>query len=97
MRRKERIDEILAIIRKKWLENEDQRLGQLLENYFGYPRTDIFYVEDDVFGIKLFDDEEKEWRELAKGMARASKKLEKAMITCKPEREIKGKKGRRIK
>jgi len=79
MRRKERIDEILAIIRKKWVEVPDQRLGQLLENYFGYPRTDIFYVEDTVFGIKLFNDEEKEWKELAKQMGRASKKLEKAM------------------
>lgn len=79
MRRKERIDEILAIIKKQWEKYPDQRLGQLLENYFGYPRTDIFYVEDDVFGIKLFDDEEKEWRELGKGMNRVLKKLNKAM------------------
>jgi hypothetical protein len=97
MRRKERIDEILAIIRKKWVENSDQRLGQLLENYFGYPRGDIFFVEDSVFGIKLFDDEENEWKKLAEQMGRASKKLEKAMKTSKPERKIKGKKGRRIK
>lgn len=76
MRRIERIDEILGIIRKKWLENPDQRLGQLLENYFGYPRTDIFYIEDDVFGIKLFEDEEKEWKDFAKKMKIASKRLE---------------------
>ena len=77
MRRIERIDEILGKIREKWMENQDQRLGQLLENYFGYPRTDIFYVEDDVFGVKLFDNPNKEWKQLAKGMKKASKELEK--------------------
>jgi len=77
MRRKERIPEILKKIEEVWLQHEDQRLGQLLENYFGYPRTDIFYVEDDTFGVKVFDNPTKELKKLAKGMKKVSKALEK--------------------
>jgi len=55
MRKKTRIKKILKIIEEKWNEYPDQRLGQLLQNYFGYPRGDIFFVEDDVFGVDVFD------------------------------------------
>lgn len=55
MRRKNRIKEILKLIEDKWNECPDQRLGQLLQNYFGYPRDDIFFVEDNTFGVKAFD------------------------------------------
>ncbi len=55
MRRKARIEEILAKIKAEWLKHPDQRLGQLLINYFQYPRKDIFGVEDDHFGITVFE------------------------------------------
>lgn len=55
MRRKARIEEILAKIKAEWLKHPDQRLGQLLINYFQYPRKDIFGVEDDHFGVSVFE------------------------------------------
>lgn len=58
MRELERIDRILELIRKKWKENSDQRLGQLLMNYIfgniGDRHTAfIFYQEDTITEQRL--------------------------------------------
>lgn len=55
MRRQGRIKEILMTIEQQWNKYPDQRLGQLLQNYFGYPRGDIFFIEDTVFDVEVFD------------------------------------------
>lgn len=55
MRRKERIKEILELIRIEWEKNPDLRLGQLLIGHFGFPSKDIYYVEDDLFKVKVFE------------------------------------------
>lgn len=83
MRRKERIKEILKIIEDKWMECPDQRLGQLLQNYFGYPRGDIFFKEDTTFGVKVFDGRTTLWdKKQRKGMRKMVKELEKE-FSCK--------------
>ena len=60
MRDPERIDKILNIIREEWKKYPDLRLGQLLIVKFGYPTVpdhcDIFNIEDDIFGVKIFKD-----------------------------------------
>ena len=55
MRRKDRIDEILSKIKEKWILNPDMRLGQILTEFFHYPNENLFYIEDDKFGIEVFD------------------------------------------
>ncbi|MFH1802825.1 MAG: hypothetical protein ABH864_05260 [archaeon] len=52
MRDPKRIDRILKLIEKKWQENPDQRLGQLLENY-AFKDDVIFQLEDDVVEKRL--------------------------------------------
>ncbi len=56
MRDKKRINKILKIIEKKWKKCPDYRLGQLLYVCFGFKGKDLFIVEDDVFGVKVFKD-----------------------------------------
>lgn len=56
MRDINRIDLIIEEVRKYWLENPDQRLGQLLSNIVmssGWHTRDIYNAEDDriVVGI----------------------------------------------
>lgn len=46
MRDPERIERILAKIRQVWYQHPDQRLGQLLVNYGGFPSGDPFFRED---------------------------------------------------
>ncbi len=58
MRREERIDEILEKIRVKWLEHSDYRLGQLLQNDFGFHTGDIFHITDSIFGVEVYCDGE---------------------------------------
>lgn len=55
MRNKKRIKQILKQLEELWLQYQDQRLGQLLENYIFYKgkRGDatsvaMFYQEDDI-------------------------------------------------
>jgi hypothetical protein len=55
MRRKDRIPKILKKIQEEWEKHPDQRLGQLLVNYFHFPSRDPFFVEDDVFGVEVFE------------------------------------------
>ncbi len=66
MRNPERIKEILFELKRLWLKNPDQRLGQILENYvfFEGERGDktsvaMFYQEDDETLSKL----KKQWRD----------------------------------
>ena len=47
MRDPARIDRILHAIGVLWHAHPDQRLGQLLHNYGGFPAADAYAVEDD--------------------------------------------------
>lgn len=60
MRDKARIKRILKMLEKLWMENSDQRLGQILENYIFVKgdrgdRTSVamFYQEDDETEVLL--------------------------------------------
>ena len=54
MRRIERIDEILKKIKETWEEYPDYRLGQLLQNEFGFHTGDIFHIPDSIFEVEEF-------------------------------------------
>ena len=54
MRDPKRIDKILSRIREEWKMHPDQRLGQILVNYFGYSDKFLFHKEDDSFGVKVY-------------------------------------------
>lgn len=53
-RKPERIDEILTKIKDQWVQCPDQRLGQLLQNCFGYHTGDIFHIPDSIFEVEEF-------------------------------------------
>lgn len=46
MKDPKRIEKILNLIKEKWEEYPQQRLGQILVNYFGYKDRMLFFVED---------------------------------------------------
>jgi hypothetical protein len=51
MREPERIEPMLALLRRVWYQNPDWRLGQLIDNAaFG---STTFYIEDDVMKERL--------------------------------------------
>lgn len=45
MRNPQRIDRIVELLRRRWKQTPDWRLGQLIVNVTG--RSDPFYIEDD--------------------------------------------------
>jgi len=47
MRDKKRISLVLKELERLWIENPDLRLCQLIANCFD--KTDLYYIEDDVF------------------------------------------------
>ena len=49
MRDKKRIERIIFKLWKRWAENPDWRLGQLISNLQGPGVQDVFYTEDDVW------------------------------------------------
>lgn len=57
MRREERIDEILEKIKIKWKQYLDYRLGQLLQNDFGFHTGDIFHIPDSIFGVEEYKED----------------------------------------
>ena len=47
MRDKARIERVIKYIHTLWIENPDQRLGQLLYNYGGFTDCD-YHIEDSI-------------------------------------------------
>lgn len=55
MRDPERIERVLALIRKYWHQNPDMRLTQIIVNHIHPPTLapDVFHYEDDKLEAKL--------------------------------------------